>query len=149
MQNAETETDDLLMTLTADIVAAHVGNNATSIQDVPKLISSVYGALANPRGSAAPVEEKLEPAVSVRASVKRDHLVCLEDGKKMKLLKRHLRTEHGMTPDDYRERWGLPANYPMVAPAYAETRRVLAVKIGLGRDPGQARGRRNKTARAR
>jgi predicted transcriptional regulator len=80
----------------------------------------------------------------VRASVKRDHLVCLEDGKKMKMLKRHLMTEHGMTPDEYRQRWGLGADYPMVAPEYAETRRDLAVKIGLGRKPGQKRGRQKK-----
>ena len=80
-----------------------------------------------------------------RSSVKKDHLVCLEDGKKMKMLKRHLMTEHGMTPDDYRQRWGLAADYPMVAPDYAETRRDLAVKIGLGRKPGQKRGRKRKS----
>lgn len=145
MDNIDSDSSEMLITLTSDIVAAHVSNNTISVGDVPVLISTVYGALAN-LGSAAPVaEERPEPAVSVRASVKRDHLVCLEDGKKMKMLKRHLMTEHGMTPDDYRQRWGLAGDYPMVAPEYAETRRDLAVKIGLGRKPGQKRGRRKKT----
>ena len=80
--------------------------------------------------------------MSVRASVKQDHLVCLEDGKKMKMLKRHLMTDHGMTPEEYRARWNLPSDYPMVAPNYAEKRRELAKKIGLGRKPGQKRARR-------
>lgn len=136
--------EDTLLTLTADIVAAHVSNNTLSVDEVPTLISTVYGALAGLGGSAPVEEARPEPAVSVRASVKRDHLVCLEDGKKMKMLKRHLMTEHGMTPDDYRQRWGLAADYPMVAPDYAETRRDLAVKIGLGRKPGQKRGRKKK-----
>lgn len=135
----------MLITLTADIVAAHVSNNSVSIADVPSLVSNVHAALAG-LGETAPVEEeKPEPAVSVRSSVKKDHLVCLEDGKKMKMLKRHIMTEHGMTPDEYRARWGLGADYPMVAPEYAETRRDLAVKIGLGRKPGQKRGRQKKT----
>lgn len=132
------------ITLTADIVSAHVSNNDVRVADVPALISSVRQSLAN-LGEAAVVEEvRPEPAVSVRSSVKRDHLVCLEDGKKMKMLKRHLMTEHGMTPDEYRQRWGLSTEYPMVAPEYAETRRDLAVKIGLGRKPGQKRGRQKK-----
>ncbi len=144
MDTMETDISETLITLTSDIVAAHVSNNTISVEDVPALIQTVYGALAS-LGSPAPViEERPEPAVSVRASVKRDHLVCLEDGKKMKMLKRHLMTEHGMTPDDYRQRWGLAGDYPMVAPEYAETRRDLAKKIGLGRKPGQKRGRRKK-----
>jgi predicted transcriptional regulator len=146
MDNIETDSSEMLITLTSDIVAAHVSNNTISVEDVPTLISTVYGALANLGTSAPVVEERPEPAVSVRASVKRDHLVCLEDGKKMKMLKRHLMTEHGMSPDEYRQRWGLANDYPMVAPEYAETRRDLAVKIGLGRKPGQKRGRRKKTA---
>ena len=142
MDNIETDSWEMLITLTSDIVAAHVSNNTVSVEDVSILISTVYGALSS-LGNAAPApEERPEPAVSVRASVKRDHLVCLEDGKKMKMLKRHLMTEHGMTPDEYRQRWGLAADYPMVASDYAETRRDLAVKIGLGRKPGQKRGRR-------
>ena len=145
MDTIETDMSEMLITLTSDIVAAHVSNNTLSVEEVPTLISTVYGALAGLGGSAPVEEARPEPAVSVRASVKRDHLVCLEDGKKMKMLKRHLMTEHGMTPDDYRQRWGLAADYPMVAPDYAETRRDLAVKIGLGRKPGQKRGRRKKS----
>ena len=144
MDNSETDTAGMLITLTADIVAAHVSNNNVTVDDVPALITTVHQALRG-LGGDAPVEEvRPDPAVSVRASVKRDHLVCLEDGKRMKMLKRHLMTEHGMTPGEYRQRWGLAADYPMVAADYAETRRDLAVKIGLGRKPGQKRGRRKK-----
>ena len=146
MDNMETDMSETLITLTSDIVAAHVSNNNVAVEDVPLLITMVYHALAG-LGEPAPVtEEKPEPAVSIRSSVKKDHLVCLEDGKKMKMLKRHLMTEHGMTPDDYRARWGLGSDYPMVAPDYADTRRDLAKKIGLGRNPTQKRGRRKKTA---
>ena len=144
MNDNETDTSEMLITLTADIVSAHVSNNDVQMTDVPILIASVHQALSKLGMPVRPDEALPEPAVSVRASVKRDHLVCLEDGKKMKMLKRHLMTEHGMTPDDYRARWGLATDYPMVAPAYAETRRDLAVKIGLGRKPGQKRGRRPK-----
>ena len=146
MDNTETDTAEMLITLTADIVAAHVSNNSVPVADVTALISTVHRALSD-LGNSGPAEEvRPEPAVSVRASVKRDHLVCLEDGKKMKMLKRHLMTEHGMTPAEYRARWDLAADYPMVAPEYAETRRDLAVKIGLGRKPGQKRGRQKKPA---
>lgn len=134
-----TESTDLketLITLTADIVAAHVSNNSVAVSDLPNLISNVHGALVGLGGAAAPAETKQEPAVSVRASIKPDYIVCLEDGKKLKMLKRHLMTHYGMTPDDYRAKWGLPKDYPMVAPNYAEQRRSLAVKIGLGRKPG-------------
>jgi len=136
---------EMLITLTSDIVTAHVANNNVNVDDLPALIENVYGALAG-LGKTVEVEAPPEPAVSVRASVKNDHLVCLEDGKKMKMLKRHLMTDHGMTPDEYRERWNLPADYPMVAPDYAEKRRELAKKIGLGRKPGQRRGRRKKVS---
>ncbi|MCP5396164.1 MAG: MucR family transcriptional regulator [Sphingomonadaceae bacterium] len=135
---------EFLVALTSDIVTAHVSNNSVGVADLPALITNVYQALSGLGGTAAPVEERPEPAVSIRASVKKDHIVCLEDGKKMKMLKRHLMTEHGMTPGEYRARWNLPADYPMVAPDYAETRRELAKKIGLGRTPGQKRGRRKK-----
>jgi predicted transcriptional regulator len=135
---------DMLITLTSDIVGAHVSNNEVGVADVAALITNVYGALAS-LGVAPQVEAKPEPAVSVRASVKNDHIVCLEDGKQMKMLKRHLMSEHGLTPAEYRTRWGLPADYPMVAPDYAERRRTLAKEIGLGRKPGQRRGRRKKT----
>jgi predicted transcriptional regulator len=140
-------TSEDLITLTSDIVAAHLSNNSVAIAEVPTLIQTVYAALAGLGADVAPAaEERPEPAVTVRASIKRDHLVCLEDGKKMKMLKRHLMTEHGMTPADYRQRWGLNADYPMVAPEYAETRRDLAVKIGLGRQPNQKRGRKKKAS---
>jgi predicted transcriptional regulator len=142
MAELETDMKETLITLTSDIVAAHVSNNSVSIDDVPNLIQSIYGALASLGNEAAGSAEAPEPAVSVRSSVKRDHIVCLEDGKKMKMLKRHLMTDHGLTPAEYRARWSLPSDYPMVAPAYAEKRRDLAKKIGLGRKPGQKRGRK-------
>ena len=145
MDTFETDMSETLITLTSDIVAAHVSNNNVDVADVPSLITSVYGALSGLGQDAEAEEERPDPAVSVRASVKKDHIVCLEDGKKMKMLKRHLMTEHGMTPDEYRQRWDLPSDYPMVAPDYAETRRDLAKKIGLGRKPGQKRGRKKKT----
>lgn len=129
------DTQETLITLTADIVAAHVSNNSISVADLPRLIESVFGALNGLGTEAAPAETPAEPAVSIRSSVKPDYIVCLEDGKKLKMLKRHLMTHYGMTPDDYRAKWGLPADYPMVAPNYAEQRRTLAVKIGLGRKP--------------
>ena len=144
MQLAENNLDtESLITLTSDIVAAHVSNNSVSVDEVPTLIQNIYGALAG-LGTAPAPDVKLEPAVSIRSSVKSDHIVCLEDGKKMKMLKRHLMTDHGLTPAEYRTRWGLAADYPMVAPEYAEKRRVLAKEIGLGRKPGQKRGRQKK-----
>ncbi|WP_260928305.1 MucR family transcriptional regulator [Novosphingobium sp. 9] len=143
IQNDMSET---LITLTSDIVAAHVSNNSVSVDDLPSLISNVYGALAGLGTTVTVEEEKPEPAVSVRASVKPDYIVCLEDGKKLKMLKRHLMTHYNMTPEEYRVRWNLPADYPMVAPNYAEKRRELAKKIGLGRKPNVRRGRKPKAA---
>lgn len=148
MTNTESGANEMLITLTADIVTAHVANNNVDGETLPTLISNVYGALAG-LGAEESAEERPEPAVTVRASIKNDHLVCLEDGKKMKMLKRHLMTDHGMTPEEYRERWNLPADYPMVAPDYAEKRRELAKKIGLGRKPGEkpkARAGRKKAS---
>ncbi len=147
MDNSATDAHEMLITLTSDIVTAHVANNNVTVADVPALITSVFAALAS-LGNEAVVVVRPEPAVSVRASVKADHIVCLEDGKKMKMLKRHLMTDHGMTPDEYRERRGLGSDYPMVAPDYAEKRRELAKKIGLGRKPGQKRGRRKAVVAA-
>jgi predicted transcriptional regulator len=138
------ERNETLITLTADIVAAHVANNNIAVSDVPLIINNVHCALAG-LGATAQPEPELKPAVSVRASVKPDYVVCLEDGKKMKMLKRHLNTDHGLTPAEYRAKWNLPADYPMVAPNYATQRRELAVKIGLGRKPGQKRAARKKT----
>jgi len=139
------ETREFLATLTADIVSAHVSNNSVSPTDLPGLIHSVYNSLAGLGGAPAVVEEKPVPAVSIRSSIKPDYIVCLEDGKKLKMLKRHLMTHYGMTPDDYRAKWGLPRDYPMVAPNYAEQRRSLAMQIGLGRKPAS---RRRKSAKA-
>lgn len=124
--------DDTLLTLTADIVAAHVSNNSVAVNDLPNLIQNVHTALSGIASNGSAPEAKPEPKVSVRASVKPDYIVCLEDGKKQKMLKRHLMTNHGMTPDEYRQKWGLGADYPMVAPNYAEQRRTLAKSIGLG-----------------
>ena len=128
----ESAKNELLITLTSDIVAAHVSNNSVAVSDVAALIHNVHSALSNLSEPAPAPEVKLEPAVSIRSSIKPDYIVCLEDGKKLKMLKRHLMTHYQMTPDDYRAKWGLPADYPMVAPNYAEQRRTLAKKIGLG-----------------
>lgn len=124
--------DDTLITLTADIVAAHVSNNSVAVNDLPQLISNVHGALSGLSGSGAAAEAKLEPKVPIRSSIKPDYIVCLEDGKRLKMLKRHLMTHYQMTPDQYRQKWGLASDYPMVAPNYAEQRRALAKSIGLG-----------------
>lgn len=128
---------EFLATLTADIVSAHVSNNSVAATELPALIASVYSALDGLGTAPAAPEEKPQPAVSVRASIKPDYIVCLEDGKKLKMLKRHLMTHYQMTPEDYRAKWMLPADYPMVAPNYAAQRKELALKIGLGRKPGQ------------
>lgn len=141
MDTPETDMKETLITLTSDIVAAHVSNNPVSVDDLPSLITNVFGALAGLGQAAAAPEKAPEPAVSVRSSIKPDHIVCLEDGKKLKMLKRHLMTHYNLTPEQYRQRWNLPADYPMVAPNYAEKRRELAKKIGLGRKPGARRGR--------
>lgn len=136
MEENQKLSSETLIELTSDIVSAHVSNNDVAVGDLPGLITNVYAALAD-LGEAPIVEEpKPEPAVSIRNSIKPDYIVCLEDGKKLKMLKRYLRTNFDMTPEEYRARWGLPADYPMVAPAYAEKRRELAKKIGLGRKPG-------------
>ncbi len=135
-----TGADDLLA-LTTEIVAAHVSNNTVSVGDLPQLIHQVYQSLAG-IGKAPPVAaERPQPAVNVKRSVHPDYIICLEDGKKLKMLKRHLKTAYNMTPDEYRERWNLPPDYPMVAPNYARQRSKLAKEIGLG-----TRGRRNNAA---
>lgn len=127
-----------LLKLTAEIVAAHVSNNTLSSAELPQLISQVHASLAD-TGKAAGSEERPAPAVSVKKSVMPDYIVCLEDGKKLKMLKRHLKTSYDLTPEQYRERWGLPPDYPMVAPNYAKRRSALAKEIGLGK-----RGRSRK-----
>ena len=135
------EGSDTLIMNTTDIVVSYVSNNSIGADEVSSLIQNVHATLAG-LGTETKEEPRPDPAVSVRASVKSDHIVCLEDGKKLKMLKRHLRTDHGMSPAQYRARWGLPSDYPMVAPDYAEKRRDLAIKIGLGRKPGEKRGAR-------
>jgi len=130
--DTHTEAQETLITLTADIVAAHVSNNSVAVSDLPVLIANVHSALAGLGGPIIEPEVKQEPAVSIRSSIKPDFIVCLEDGKKLKMLKRHLMTHYQMTPEQYRTKWNLPADYPMVAPNYAEQRRTLAKKIGLG-----------------
>jgi predicted transcriptional regulator len=144
MSQESNDITELLITLTADIVAAHVSNNSVAVSDVSNLISNVHAALSGISGPAVVEEIALEPAVPIRNSIKRDYIVCLDDGKKLKMLKRHLMAHYGMTPDDYRAKWGLPADYPMVAPAYAEQRRELAKAIGLGRAPGSGRKKKVK-----
>ena len=123
-----------LLDLTADIVSAHVANNPVASGDLPALIASVHSSLAGLGTHHEAVSAGQEPAVPVRRSVRSDHIVCLEDGKKLKMLKRHLMTHYRMTPDQYRAKWNLPADYPMVAPDYAKQRSVLAKKMGLGRN---------------
>ncbi|MFC3441334.1 MucR family transcriptional regulator [Sphingobium rhizovicinum] len=137
----ESAQNELLITLTSDIVAAHVSNNSVAVSDVSSLIQNVHAALSGLSQPAPAPEVKPEPAVSVRASIKPDYIICLEDGKKLKMLKRHLMTHYQMTPEDYRAKWGLPADYPMVAPNYAEQRRSLAKKIGLGTKRRRTRGK--------
>lgn len=128
---ADPTTPDLLA-LTAEIVSAHVANNAVRATDLPQLIHDVHRALADLGGGTSPVSR---PAVPVKQSVLPDYIVCLEDGKKLKMLRRHLKTAYGLTPEQYRERWRLPPDYPMVAPNYAKIRSRLAKKIGLGTRP--------------
>ncbi len=131
--DSPTNPADTLISLTADIVSAHVSNNSVAVTDLPALIQNVHNALNGLSGEEQDAaSRKQEPAVSIRSSVKPDYIVCLEDGKKLKMLKRHLMTHYQMTPDEYRQKWGLGADYPMVAPNYAEQRRSLAKSIGLG-----------------
>jgi predicted transcriptional regulator len=136
------DNDDTLITLTADIVAAHVSNNSVAVNDLPQLIANVYGALSVLESGGAAPEVRAEPKVPIRSSIKPDYIVCLEDGKRLKMLKRHLMTHYQMTPDQYRQKWGLNSDYPMVAPNYAEQRRMLAKSIGLGT-------KRRKTTKAK
>jgi len=128
-ENANTKE---LLALTTEIVAAHVSNNTVAAGELPQLISQVYQSLAGVREGPAQVPQRPEPAVPIKKSVHPDYIVCLEDGKKLKMLKRHLKTAYNMTPEQYRERWGLAPDYPMVAPNYARQRSRLAKEIGLG-----------------
>jgi len=127
--------DSEMLRMTTDVVVAYVGANALPAAQLPEVIRIVHASLAGLQGGAtapAPATE-LKPAVSIRASVRPDYIVCLEDGRKLKMLKRHLRTAYDLTPDQYRQKWGLPSDYPMVAPNYANQRSEFAKKIGLGK----------------
>src|SRR5690242_19369967 len=124
---------EYLVETTAKIVTAYVSNNRLMAADLPALINAVYQTVAGVNGGSGPVGEPPKPVVSVKRSVTDDYIVCLEDGKKFKSLKRHLRTSYGLSPEQYRAKWGLPADYPMVAPNYAAQRSKLAKAIGLGR----------------
>ena len=135
------ENDTATIEMTADVVAAYLSNNPVAAADLPALIQSVHQALsAAAAGPAAAALPPLEPAVPVKKSITPDHIVCLEDGRKFKSLKRHLRTKYDMSPDEYRTKWGLPKDYPMVAPKYAETRSALARQMGLGQQGRKAKG---------
>ena len=136
---SDTDQNSKLLALTADIVAAHSKRNTVSADALPDLIRNVHRSLAGTAHPPEPVAEKLVPAVPVKKSIFPDYVICLEDGKKLKMLNRHLKTAYDLTPEQYRERWGLPSDYPMVAPNYAERRSTLAKQIGLGRQ-----GRRSK-----
>ena len=141
--------EEELLRMTADVVAAYVSNNTLPTAQLAEVINAVYNSLRSLEGqSAEPQPEPLKPAVPIRKSVTPDFLICLEDGKKLKMLKRHLRSTYNLTPDEYRAKWGLPMDYPMVAPNYAEQRSEFAKKIGLGRGAGRQLARRSAGARA-
>jgi predicted transcriptional regulator len=135
--------EDELLRMTTDVVSAYVSNNSLPTQQLPEIIAAVYASLRALEGQPAEAKpEPPKPAVPIRKSINPDYLVCLEDGKKLKMLKRHLRSTYNMTPDEYRAKWSLPAEYPMVAPNYAAQRSAFAKKIGLGRGAGRQAGRR-------
>ncbi|MET4699650.1 putative transcriptional regulator [Constrictibacter sp. MBR-5] len=131
MSEQQRDTRELLE-LTTEIVAAHVSNNTVAVNDLPDLIQQIYRSLSTVGGNGVAVPERPQPAVPIRKSVTPEYIICLEDGKKLKMLKRHLKTAYNMSPEEYRERWGLGSDYPMVAPNYAAQRSSLAKKIGLG-----------------
>ena len=132
---SEAQEKNNLLELTTEIVSSHVTNNSVAVQDLPDLIRQVYNALSAIDQAPASQSDRPQAAVSIKKSVTPDYIICLEDGRKLKMLKRHLKTAYDMTPEDYRKRWGLPADYPMVAPNYARQRSTLAKKIGLGTKP--------------
>src|SRR5579863_3161126 len=135
--------DEELLRMTADVVSAYVSNNMLPTAQLSEVISAVYLSLRGLDGKGGDAKgEPLKPAVPIRKSITPDYLICLEDGKKLKMLKRHLRSTYNMTPDDYRQKWSLPADYPMVAPNYAQQRSAFAKKIGLGRGTGRQAGKR-------
>ncbi len=138
---AKSEQGEVLR-MAVDIVSAYVANNTVPAGQVPEVINMVYNSLTTLDGGAEATAEPAKPAISVRRSITPEYIVCLEDGKKLKMLKRHLRAAYDMSPEEYRAKWGLPADYPMVAPNYAAQRSAFAKKIGLGRKKGQKQPRR-------
>jgi len=133
-----------VLALTSEIVSSHVSNNSVPSAEVPELIQTVYAKLNELAADVSAQAEELVPAVPIKKSITTDYIICLEDGKKLKMLKRHLMTAYGMTPEDYRAKWGLKHDYPMVAPSYAAKRQELAKKIGLGRKPKGGRPAKKK-----
>jgi predicted transcriptional regulator len=138
----DTANSNDLLALTTEIVAAHVSNNTVAVGDLPQLINQVYQSLAGIGKAPVSAAERPQPAVSVKRSVHPDYIICLEDGKKLKMLKRYLRSRYDLTPEEYRAKWGLPADYPMVAPNYAAQRSEFAKKIGLGKSAPATKSRR-------
>lgn len=147
MTEANTEKSSRMdvLRMTTEVVAAFVGKNVLPAAQLPEVISTVFGSLIALEGGGAAKGEPPKPVVPIRKSITPEFIICLEDGKKMKMLKRHLRTAYNLTPEEYRAKWGLAADYPMVAPNYAKQRSDFAKKIGLGRKPGE--GRRGRKAR--
>jgi len=144
-ENGDSNRHRTLLTMTAEVVSAYAGNNLLAPTQLSEVINTVFATFAGlERSGGAEKSELLKPAVAVRKSITPDYIICLEDGKKLKMLKRHLRSTYNMTPDEYRAKWGLPPDYPMVAPNYAEQRSVFAKKIGLGRKTGQKISRRGR-----
>ncbi|WP_207478966.1 MucR family transcriptional regulator [Arenibaculum pallidiluteum] len=142
-QNDRDLPEGAILRMTADIVSAYVGKNVLPSSQIPEVINTVFTSLAGLNGGTREVQaEPQKPAVPIKKSVTPEYIVCLEDGKKLKMLKRHLRSTYGMTPDEYRAKWGLPPDYPMVAPNYAAQRSEFAKKIGLGRSSGRQTRRR-------
>jgi predicted transcriptional regulator len=132
-----------LLRMTAEVAAAYVGNNSLPASQLPDVIRTIYSSISALEGGSVG-GNGAKPMVPIKKSVMPDYIICLEDGKKLKMLKRHLRTSYGMTPEEYRIKWGLPADYPMVAPNYAEQRSAFAKKIGLGRKPGARKPKAKK-----
>jgi predicted transcriptional regulator len=147
-QSPNKVTEEELLRMTADVVAAYVKNNTLPTAQLTEVINAVYSSLRGLEGKSVEAKpEALRPAVPIRKSITPDYLICLEDGKKLKMLKRHLRSTYGLTPDEYRQKWGLAPDYPMVAPNYAEQRSAFAKKIGLGRGTGRQAGKRAAAAK--
>jgi predicted transcriptional regulator len=139
----KTSAGDLLR-MTAEVAAAYVGNNPVAAAQLPEVIKTIHASISALDGGAPVGASGLKPIVPIKKSITPDYIICLEDGKKLKMLKRHLRTSYGLTPEEYRIKWGLPADYPMVAPNYAEQRSAFAKKIGLGRKPGARKAKPKK-----